>query len=399
VEHEPELADHVIKLSPALITIIDGRTPYTPAEDLQREVLEQARTLAAHGIESFHLDINYEDYEGFSGAGPDRNAAVFTPEFVAELCDEVPSLTLHLLTLYPDSRLRQFEDIRLSAVCFQLDVVGDQDYLSTLIGQIRGMGACASPVIETVGTERQKPMEPEAVRALLEPFLPQIGMLTFQAAGTASRTNAPAGAFARDLVKAYIDCLRPGFDGAIQMQGGITTATLGEAVKLGAEYLVCGTQLFRNREGLTAVQVAEIMRQEAATALASDPREARDPANQEVVEALWKAFDRFDFDAAGDLLHDDFVCEWPQSNERIRGKDNFIAVNKHYPGQWRIQIQNTITSGDTVVTEVVAQTGDQSARAISFFTLKDGKIFRLREFWPDPYPAPEWRAQWVEITG
>jgi ketosteroid isomerase-like protein len=118
--------------------------------------------------------------------------------------------------------------------------------------------------------------------------------------------------------------------------------------------------------------------------------------NQVVVEKLWAAFDRFDFEAAGPLLHDDFVCEWPQSNERIRGRDNFIAINKHYPGQWRITIRKILSSGDDVVTETELRYDEQIVRAISFFEFRDGKIIRLREHWPTDYTAPDWRARWVE---
>ena len=118
--------------------------------------------------------------------------------------------------------------------------------------------------------------------------------------------------------------------------------------------------------------------------------------NRHTVESLWHAFDRFEFEAVAPLLHDDFVLEWPQSGERIRGRDNFIAINKHYPGQWRITIQRLVACGDEVVTEITATYGDQVARAVSFFQLQDGKIIRVREFWPDPFDAPPWRYQWVE---
>ncbi len=36
------------------------------------------------------------------------------------------------------------------------------------------------------------------------------------------------------------------------------------------------------------------------------------------------------------------------------------------------------------------------ARAISFFTVSDGRIEKLVEHWPDPYPAPANRAHLVE---
>ncbi len=117
---------------------------------------------------------------------------------------------------------------------------------------------------------------------------------------------------------------------------------------------------------------------------------------EENVRALWAAFDRFDFQAAAPLLHDDFVCEWPQSQERIRGRDNFIAVNAHYPGQWRCSVRTLIVSGDAVVTETDVSDGEVNFVAVSFFTLAEDKIVHLREYWPEPYAAQDWRKQWVE---
>lgn len=118
--------------------------------------------------------------------------------------------------------------------------------------------------------------------------------------------------------------------------------------------------------------------------------------NREVVLALWEAFDRQDFAAAGALLADDFVCEWPQSGELIRGRDNFIAVNTHYPGEWHIRVARVVAGGDEVVTEAEASWGEKRAWAVSFFRLRGGQITHLREFWPDPYPPQDWRAGWVE---
>jgi len=40
--------------------------------------------------------------------------------------------------------------------------------------------------------------------------------------------------------------------------------------------------------------------------------------------------------------------------------------------------------------------GTQHARAISFFTVANGKIIRLVEFWPEPYEAPSNRKHLVE---
>ena len=48
------------------------------------------------------------------------------------------------------------------------------------------------------------------------------------------------------------------------------------------------------------------------------------------------------------------------------------------------------------VSDVSVTNGAQNARAVSFFTVSQGKITRLVEFWPEPYAAPENRAHLVE---
>lgn len=118
----------------------------------------------------------------------------------------------------------------------------------------------------------------------------------------------------------------------------------------------------------------------------------------ELVKEFWETMQTNDFRAAGKLLSDDYVAEWPQSNERIRGRDNFAAINEEYPahGHWNFVI-NTIVGNETeAVSDVSFTDGVQSARVISFTTIKDGKICKQVEFWPENYPAPENRKHLVE---
>ena len=55
-------------------------------------------------------------------------------------------------------------------------------------------------------------------------------------------------------------------------------------------------------------------------------------SNREVVEAYGDALKRGDFDAAVALLDPDVTDDYPQSGERIRGRDAFREVLTHYPG-------------------------------------------------------------------
>ncbi len=98
------------------------------------------------------------------------------------------------------------------------------------------------------------------------------------------------------------------------------------------------------------------------------------------------------------MLHDDFLLDWPQSGERVRGREHFVAINEHYPaaGRWHITITRLLADEGGVVTEAMVMDGVRSGRAITFSTVRDGKIVHQTEYWPDQFEAPSWRTQWVE---
>jgi len=105
-----------------------------------------------------------------------------------------------------------------------------------------------------------------------------------------------------------------------------------------------------------------------------------------------------DFRSVGVVLSEDFVLDWPQSNERIRGSERFARMNEEYPahGRWSFKV-NRIVGGDSeAVSDVSVTDGTQNTQAISFFSIAGGKITHIVEFWPDPYPAPSNRKHLAE---
>jgi len=119
----------------------------------------------------------------------------------------------------------------------------------------------------------------------------------------------------------------------------------------------------------------------------------------DVVKKFWSLMQSNDFASVGEVLSDDFVLEWPQSGERIRGRENYGAMNQEYPahGVWKFTINRILVDGDEAVSDVSVTDGVQHARAISFFTVSSSKITKLLEFWPDPFEAPEHRRHLVEM--
>ena len=122
------------------------------------------------------------------------------------------------------------------------------------------------------------------------------------------------------------------------------------------------------------------------------------PDAKQIVSQFWAAMHANDFAGAGALLHDDYVLDWPQSGERIRGRANFVAVNANYPapGRWRITLDRLVAEGDQAASQVTVTDGAMVATAITFSTVRDGRIWRQVEYWPDPFAPQPWRRQWVE---
>lgn len=119
----------------------------------------------------------------------------------------------------------------------------------------------------------------------------------------------------------------------------------------------------------------------------------------EVVKEFYRRMNTNDFHFAGQILSDSYVLEWPQSKERIRGRDNFVAVNEEYPanGRWLFTINRIVGNVTEAVSDVSITDGTQVARAITFTIVQDGKIVKQVEFWPDNYDAPDNRKHLIEM--
>ena len=118
----------------------------------------------------------------------------------------------------------------------------------------------------------------------------------------------------------------------------------------------------------------------------------------EIVREYWSRMETNDFAFAAEILSDEFILDWPQSNERIIGKKNFVAVNAEYPTQgiWEFTVNRIIGDDNTVVTDVSVTDGTIKARAITFSTVIDDKIVNQIEYWPADYSATENRKHLVE---
>jgi SnoaL-like domain len=118
--------------------------------------------------------------------------------------------------------------------------------------------------------------------------------------------------------------------------------------------------------------------------------------NRNAVERFFEAVERHDLDALDDLLHHHYVEEYPQSGERIRGKDNCRAANENHPGLPSLLGHSYKISGDLAVLEMTFDYDSNRVHECQIVDFEDGKIKRARSYFGEPFEAPEWRAQWAE---
>ncbi len=122
-----------------------------------------------------------------------------------------------------------------------------------------------------------------------------------------------------------------------------------------------------------------------------------DAERRAALDRHWAASAAGDQDAEHEIYHEDVVCEYPQSRERIHGKQNLRALRSHHPARLAFTVRRVIGSGRLWITEYVIAYDDKPVFTVSIMEFRDGKVARETQYFADPFEAPAWRAQWVEV--
>ena len=128
-------------------------------------------------------------------------------------------------------------------------------------------------------------------------------------------------------------------------------------------------------------------------------------SNEAAVEQFRAAIESGDIREYGRVMRsfsaDDFVQEWPQSGERIVGREAAIKLDESYSANTgtapTMKLRRMLGSGDTYVVEGTIDYGDGvPVSFVSIAEFRDGKLVKATEYFANPFPAPEWRAPFVE---
>lgn len=128
-------------------------------------------------------------------------------------------------------------------------------------------------------------------------------------------------------------------------------------------------------------------------------------SNDAVIEQFRAALESGDLAELARVMRssstDDFVQEWPQSGERIVGRENALKLDEMYEGATgtrpTMKLRRVLGGGDVYVVEGSIDYGDGTdVSYVGVAEFHDGKVRKMTEYFANPFPAPEWRAGIVE---
>ena len=121
---------------------------------------------------------------------------------------------------------------------------------------------------------------------------------------------------------------------------------------------------------------------------------------RELLEDFVHCLNNRDIDRLVNMTHDDYIEEYPQSGERIRGKQNFRKVYENFKNLPEVKAYNIHVSGNLGILEMLLDYPDGGIyNACEILSLKDGKFASSTVYFGKPFDAADWRSEWVEMMG
>ena len=110
----------------------------------------------------------------------------------------------------------------------------------------------------------------------------------------------------------------------------------------------------------------------------------------------WAASDANDFAVEHQIYEDHAVLEYPQSGERIRGRQRIRASRMAQPNKKRFAVRRMLGGGGLWISELVLTYDEQPVYVVSIMEFEGGKVVRETQYFGDPFQPGPSRAQWVE---
>ncbi len=112
---------------------------------------------------------------------------------------------------------------------------------------------------------------------------------------------------------------------------------------------------------------------------------------KQIITDYWLQFAQQNWDSLSSYFLAEAKISWPNTAEEFK-VDEFINVNRYYPGNWSIEIVALYEFNELLIS--ITRIFNESAgwRAVSFFSFCADKINYLQEYFCEDSSPPSWRA-------
>lgn len=112
---------------------------------------------------------------------------------------------------------------------------------------------------------------------------------------------------------------------------------------------------------------------------------------------FWAALEARDWAAFGATVTDDIEAVWPQSRERLTGREALVRFMAEFPGDWHLAVVEEHVDVGGAATRIAFTLDGETVTGLTFFRFAaDGRIAGFTEWWPDPYEPPAGRDHLVQ---
>jgi hypothetical protein len=117
------------------------------------------------------------------------------------------------------------------------------------------------------------------------------------------------------------------------------------------------------------------------------------------LERHWEASDASNFKVEHEIYREDAVLDYPQSGERIRGRQNIQVSRFVQPNKKKFTVRRIIGSGDLWVTEFILTYDGIPSFAVSIMEFREGRVAHETQYFTDRFDPSPSRAHLVERVG
>jgi hypothetical protein len=110
------------------------------------------------------------------------------------------------------------------------------------------------------------------------------------------------------------------------------------------------------------------------------------------------ASDANDFEVEHEIYCEDAVLDYPQSGERIRGRQNIQQSRFLQPNRKRFTVTRMIGNGDLWVSEFVLSYDGRPSYAVSIMEFREGQVAHETQYFSERFEPSPSRAHLVERT-